>query len=183
MTTALRFLVDECTGPAVARWLREQGYDAVSAYDDLSPHFSPVGYYDGECIRSAYVSLPRPPRRTARVRLRRPRSLGVCAAERCIRVTSAVGPDARRGDAEDVGLIFQEPQHSRWAHAAVTLWAPGGSGHRLCCSSSPMHKDIDSSSRLVCDHKTLARGRTVLPRRLLALPERRCHRLATKTHE
>jgi predicted nuclease of predicted toxin-antitoxin system len=29
----MRFLVDECTGPAVARWLREQGYDVVSVYD------------------------------------------------------------------------------------------------------------------------------------------------------
>lgn len=29
----MRFLVDECTGPAVARWLRNQGHDVVSAYD------------------------------------------------------------------------------------------------------------------------------------------------------
>jgi predicted nuclease of predicted toxin-antitoxin system len=29
----MRFLVDECTGPAVARWLREQGHDVVSVYD------------------------------------------------------------------------------------------------------------------------------------------------------
>jgi predicted nuclease of predicted toxin-antitoxin system len=26
----MRFLVDECTGPAVARWLREQGHDVFS---------------------------------------------------------------------------------------------------------------------------------------------------------
>lgn len=29
----MRFLVDECTGPAVARWLREQGHDVFSVYD------------------------------------------------------------------------------------------------------------------------------------------------------
>ncbi len=29
----MRFLVDECTGPSVARWLREQGYDVVSVYE------------------------------------------------------------------------------------------------------------------------------------------------------
>jgi predicted nuclease of predicted toxin-antitoxin system len=30
----MRFLVDECTGPAVARWLREQGYEVFSVYED-----------------------------------------------------------------------------------------------------------------------------------------------------
>jgi predicted nuclease of predicted toxin-antitoxin system len=29
----LRFVVDECTGPSVARWLREQGHDAFSVYE------------------------------------------------------------------------------------------------------------------------------------------------------
>lgn len=29
----MQFLVGECTGPAVAEWLAEQGYDAVSVYD------------------------------------------------------------------------------------------------------------------------------------------------------
>jgi len=29
----MRFLVDECTGPSVARWLREQGHDALSVYE------------------------------------------------------------------------------------------------------------------------------------------------------
>jgi|YNPBryulayer2012_1023412.scaffolds.fasta_scaffold25803_2 predicted nuclease of predicted toxin-antitoxin system len=29
----MRFLVDECTGPSVARWLREQGYDVFSVYE------------------------------------------------------------------------------------------------------------------------------------------------------
>jgi predicted nuclease of predicted toxin-antitoxin system len=30
----MRFLVDECTGPSVARWLREQGYDVFSVYEE-----------------------------------------------------------------------------------------------------------------------------------------------------
>ena len=29
----MKFLVDECTGPAVARWLEQQGYDVFSIYD------------------------------------------------------------------------------------------------------------------------------------------------------
>jgi len=30
----MRFLVDECTGPKVAAWLREQGHDVFSVYDE-----------------------------------------------------------------------------------------------------------------------------------------------------
>lgn len=31
----MRFLVDECTGPGVARWLRDEcGHDVLSIYDD-----------------------------------------------------------------------------------------------------------------------------------------------------
>jgi predicted nuclease of predicted toxin-antitoxin system len=30
----MRFAVDECTGPKVAKWLREQGHDVFSVYDD-----------------------------------------------------------------------------------------------------------------------------------------------------
>ncbi|MCS7031900.1 MAG: DUF5615 family PIN-like protein [Gloeomargarita sp. SKYG116] len=30
----MRFLVDECTGPSVARWLRQQGYEVFSVYDE-----------------------------------------------------------------------------------------------------------------------------------------------------
>lgn len=30
----MRFLVDECTGPLVARSLREQGHDVLSVYED-----------------------------------------------------------------------------------------------------------------------------------------------------
>ena len=29
----MRFLVDECTGPAVAHWLEQQGHDVFSVYD------------------------------------------------------------------------------------------------------------------------------------------------------
>ena len=29
----MRFLVDECTGPAVARWLRSEGHDVFSVYE------------------------------------------------------------------------------------------------------------------------------------------------------
>ncbi len=30
----MRFLVDECTGPSVARWLRDQGHDVFSVYEE-----------------------------------------------------------------------------------------------------------------------------------------------------
>jgi len=30
----MRFLVDECVGPSVVRWLRENNHDATSAYED-----------------------------------------------------------------------------------------------------------------------------------------------------
>lgn len=30
----MRFLVDECTEPVVARWLRSQGHDASSVYEE-----------------------------------------------------------------------------------------------------------------------------------------------------
>jgi predicted nuclease of predicted toxin-antitoxin system len=30
----MRFLVDECTGSTVARWLHDQGYEAFSVYDE-----------------------------------------------------------------------------------------------------------------------------------------------------
>ena len=30
----MRFLVDECTGPKVAKWLREQGHEVFSVFDD-----------------------------------------------------------------------------------------------------------------------------------------------------
>ena len=30
----MRFLVDECTGPAVARWLRQQSHEVYSVYEE-----------------------------------------------------------------------------------------------------------------------------------------------------
>ncbi|MFH1037329.1 MAG: DUF5615 family PIN-like protein [PVC group bacterium] len=30
----MRFLVDECTGPVVAKWLREQGHEVFSVFDE-----------------------------------------------------------------------------------------------------------------------------------------------------
>lgn len=44
----MRFLVDECTGPSVANWLRSQGHDVVSAYDEHR------GADDGLWIRKAF---------------------------------------------------------------------------------------------------------------------------------
>ena len=29
----MKFVVDECAGPASARWLQEQGHDVFSVYD------------------------------------------------------------------------------------------------------------------------------------------------------
>ncbi len=31
----MKLLVDECTGPAVARWLEQQGHDVFSVYDQV----------------------------------------------------------------------------------------------------------------------------------------------------
>ncbi len=44
----MRFIVDECTGHAVARWLRTQGHDVFSVYDEAR------GLDDDENIRKAY---------------------------------------------------------------------------------------------------------------------------------
>ena len=38
----MRFLVDECTGPAVARWLRQQGYEVFSVYEQARGWFNNV---------------------------------------------------------------------------------------------------------------------------------------------
>jgi len=43
----MRFLVDECTGPAVARWLIEQHHDVISVFDEIR------GEDDEEVIRIA----------------------------------------------------------------------------------------------------------------------------------
>ena len=44
----MRFLVDECTGPSVAKWLREEGYEVFSIYDQSR------GISDEEIILKAY---------------------------------------------------------------------------------------------------------------------------------
>jgi predicted nuclease of predicted toxin-antitoxin system len=43
----MRFLVDECTGPIVAKWLRAHGHDVFSVYE--SAH----GMADEEILRKA----------------------------------------------------------------------------------------------------------------------------------
>jgi len=43
----MRFLVDECTGPAVAKWLRQHNHDVVSVYEQAQ------GSLDDTVIRSA----------------------------------------------------------------------------------------------------------------------------------
>jgi predicted nuclease of predicted toxin-antitoxin system len=45
----MRFLVDECTGPAVARWLREQKHEVFSVYEEAR------GIDDDDVIQKAYA--------------------------------------------------------------------------------------------------------------------------------
>lgn len=45
----MRFLVDECTGPAVARWLREQRHEVFSVYEEAR------GMNDDDVITKAFV--------------------------------------------------------------------------------------------------------------------------------
>jgi len=45
----MRFLVDECTGPAVARWLRRQQHDVFSVYEQGR------GMSDDEVIQKAFA--------------------------------------------------------------------------------------------------------------------------------
>ena len=45
----MRFLVDECTGPRVARWLTEQGHEVYSVYDTNR------GISDDTIIEKAYA--------------------------------------------------------------------------------------------------------------------------------
>lgn len=45
----MRFLVDECTGPVVERWLRSQGYDAFSVFEQAR------GLDDDAVIAQAYA--------------------------------------------------------------------------------------------------------------------------------
>ena len=45
----MRFLVDECTGPAVARWLRKQKYEIFSVYEEAR------GMDDDDIIQKAFA--------------------------------------------------------------------------------------------------------------------------------
>jgi predicted nuclease of predicted toxin-antitoxin system len=45
----MRFLVDECTGPAVADWLRKQGYEVFSVHEQAR------GMDDEDIIRKAFA--------------------------------------------------------------------------------------------------------------------------------
>src|SRR5215210_4923353 len=44
----MRFLVDECTGPRVAEWLRKQGHEVFSVFDEAR------GIEDDDVIQKAY---------------------------------------------------------------------------------------------------------------------------------
>ena len=45
----MRFLVDECTGPLVANWLHDQGYEVFSVYDQAR------GLDDDKIIEKAFI--------------------------------------------------------------------------------------------------------------------------------
>ena len=44
----MRFIVDECTGPAVARWLRSRSYEIFSVYEEAK------GSTDDEILEKAF---------------------------------------------------------------------------------------------------------------------------------
>ncbi len=44
----MRFLIDECTGPAVAEWLQAQGHEVFSVYD------SARGMDDNDIVQKAF---------------------------------------------------------------------------------------------------------------------------------
>ena len=45
----MRFLVDECTGPALALWLQEHGHDVFSVYDEAR------GMDDRDVVQKAFA--------------------------------------------------------------------------------------------------------------------------------
>ncbi len=45
----MKFLIDECTGSSVAKWLRKEGYEVFSVFDELR------GASDDEILTKAYV--------------------------------------------------------------------------------------------------------------------------------
>jgi len=46
----MRFMVDGCTGPAVASWLRDQHHDVFSVFDEAR------GMSDEDIIRKAFAN-------------------------------------------------------------------------------------------------------------------------------
>jgi predicted nuclease of predicted toxin-antitoxin system len=44
----MRFIVDECTGPKVAKWLQEQNHEVISVYDTMR------GADDGTILQKAF---------------------------------------------------------------------------------------------------------------------------------
>jgi predicted nuclease of predicted toxin-antitoxin system len=44
----MRFIVDECTGPKVARWLRDQGHEVFLVYEEAR------GIADDQIIKKAF---------------------------------------------------------------------------------------------------------------------------------
>lgn len=45
----MRFLVDECTGSGVAKWLRNQGYEVFSVFDEAR------GISDEQIIKKVWI--------------------------------------------------------------------------------------------------------------------------------
>jgi len=45
----MKFMVDECVGPKVAKWLREQGFKVFSVYEEAR------GATDDDLIEKAYA--------------------------------------------------------------------------------------------------------------------------------
>ena len=45
----MKFIVDECTGPAVAEWLRKEGHEVVSVFEDYR------GIDDDEIVEIAHT--------------------------------------------------------------------------------------------------------------------------------
>jgi predicted nuclease of predicted toxin-antitoxin system len=45
----MRFLVDECAGPAVAKWLRDQGHQVFSVYEEER------GMDDDDIVQKAFL--------------------------------------------------------------------------------------------------------------------------------
>lgn len=47
----MRFLIDECTGPTVANWMKKQGHDVFSVFEQCR------GADDDSIIRKAFTEI------------------------------------------------------------------------------------------------------------------------------